>query len=83
MLGGMLFHVSGKRAAEYNQLLQCSVLMIVITICFTYCPAVKQLCIKHEVRFKRWGRNGGLNNLYPPARTPAVPPLAFKRAAPL
>lgn len=31
---------------------------------------------------ERWARDGGLNNLRPPAWIPAAPPLAFMRAAP-
>lgn len=30
---------------------------------------------------ERWGRNGGLNNLRPPACIPAAPPIAFMRDA--
>lgn len=38
-----------------------------------------QDCIKHN-SVVRWGRNGGFNNLRPPAWIPAAPPLAFLRA---
>lgn len=57
------------------------IIIIIVFLSFYQAMTATQSCIKHKVVFQRWSKDGGLNNLHPPAGIPAAPPLSLLRAA--